>query len=481
MASIIQPKTFAHVVYRTYRFQEMLDWYVKVFGGKIQYQNPVIAFVTYDEEHHRVALLNLAIVKGESQARTPRGQPGMDHVAYGYRSLRELLDKYLELKAIGVLPYWCIHHGITVSLYYADPDGNQMEFQTDSYTSNEDANAFMYGPRLRREPDRRGIRSRRNARAPAPRRERGVAAAAHAASARLRDPRLDAELSRSRRRRAALHNQREETSIMTIDRRSFSLALGTLGASTLWSTTSQAQPAGTPVRIGGTLALTGPLSSVGLVHKLTGEIYVDELNKRGGLLGRPVEWIVKDDQSKPDLTRTLYEQLVNSDKVDLLIGPYGTSAILSAMGVAQRYNKILVHHTFGVPPLAKYPQQFYGWAVGPEPDKSTPGIVLDALAAAGKTPKTVAIVTSKFPSVHYISLGAREVARQRGVREVLFLEWDFGNRDFGPVASRIKDADPDLIWGGALGLEANQIWTRSRRSTMRRAAASGSRRRRGRC
>src|SRR5690606_13818551 len=133
---------------------------------------------------------------------------------------------------------------------------------------------------------------------------------------------LDAELSRSRRRRAALHNQREETSIMTIDRRSFSLALGTLGASTLWGTTSQAQPTGTPVRIGGTLALTGPLSSVGLVHKLTGEIYVDELNKRGGLLGRPVEWIVKDDQSKPDLTRTLYEQLVNSDKVDLLIGPY---------------------------------------------------------------------------------------------------------------------------------------------------------------
>jgi len=152
MASIIQPKTFAHVVYRTYRFQEMLDWYVKVFGGKIQYQNPVIAFVTYDEEHHRVALLNLAIVKGESQARTPRGQPGMDHVAYGYRSLRELLDKYLELKAIGVLPYWCIHHGITVSLYYADPDGNQMEFQTDSYTSNEDANAFMYGPGFAENP-----------------------------------------------------------------------------------------------------------------------------------------------------------------------------------------------------------------------------------------------------------------------------------------------------------------------------------------
>ncbi len=244
---------------------------------------------------------------------------------------------------------------------------------------------------------------------------------------------------------------------MTIDRRSFSVALGALSALTAWSPGAVAQPTGAPVRIGGTLSLTGPLSSVGMVHKLTGEIYIDELNKRGGLLGRPVEWVLKDDQSKPDLTRTLYEQLVNSDKVDLLIGPYGTGAILSAMGVAQRFNKTLVHHTFGVPPMAKYDQQFYSWALGPEPDKTVPAIVFNALAAGNKAPKTIAIVTSKFPSVHFISLGAREVAKQRGIKEVLFLEWDFGNRDFGPIAGRIKDANPDLIWGGALGLEANQI------------------------
>ena len=76
-------------------------------------------------EQLQVLLLNMGIVVGPSDARTPRGQPGMDHVAYGYRSLGELLDKYVELKAAGVLPYWSIHHGITVSLYYADPDGNQ--------------------------------------------------------------------------------------------------------------------------------------------------------------------------------------------------------------------------------------------------------------------------------------------------------------------------------------------------------------------
>ena len=72
------------------------------------------------------------------------------------------------------------------------------------------------------------------------------------------------------------------------------------------------------------------------IHTLVGEIYVEQANKRGGWLGRPLEWIVKDDQSKPELARTLYEQLVTADKVDQLMGPYATGAILSAMGVAQK-------------------------------------------------------------------------------------------------------------------------------------------------
>jgi branched-chain amino acid transport system substrate-binding protein len=244
---------------------------------------------------------------------------------------------------------------------------------------------------------------------------------------------------------------------MTMNRRSFVAAAGTLGAGPWLVSPAVAQPSGAPVRIGGTLALTGPLSSTGLVHKLTGEIYVEALNKRGGLLGRPVEWVLKDDQSKPDLARTLYEQLVTSDKVDLLIGPYATGAILSAMGVAQRYGKTIVHHTFGIPSLAKYDQQFPAWALGPEPEKTIPATILDALAASAKPPKTIAIVTSKFPSVHFVALGARELAKQRGIKEVLFLEWDFGNRDFSPIAGRIKEANPDFIWSGAIGLEGNQL------------------------
>ena len=67
------------------------------------------------------------------------------------------------------------------------------------------------------------------------------------------------------------------------------------------------------------------------------------------------------------------------------------------------------------------------------------------------------MVTSKFPSVQFVAMGAREVAKKRGLKEVLFLDWEFGNKDFGPIAARIKDANPDFLWVGAIGLEGNQL------------------------
>ena len=212
-----------------------------------------------------------------------------------------------------------------------------------------------------------------------------------------------------------------------------------------------------PIRIGGTLALTGPLSATGLVHKLVSDIAIEDLNKRGGLLGRKVEYILKDDQSKPDITRTLYEQLITNDKVDLIIGPYATQGILSAMGVAERYNKVLVHHTFGIPAKAKYDKQFPTWALGPTPEKTVPNTAFDAVASLAKPPKTVAIVTTKFASVYFLSTGAREVAKEKGLKEVLYLEWDFGNRDFGPIAARLKDAAPDVVWVGGYRCRGQSI------------------------
>ena len=98
----------------------------------------------------------------------------------------------------------------------------------------------------------------------------------------------------------------------------------------------RAAPSGAPVKVGGTLSLTGFLAQTAVIHKIAAEIMIEDINSRNGFLGRPVEYILLDDQSKPDVARSLYEKLITVDKVDLIMGPYATAPILAAMGVAQR-------------------------------------------------------------------------------------------------------------------------------------------------
>jgi catechol-2,3-dioxygenase len=141
--SRIRPTKFAHVFYRTRRFEQMLNWYETVFDARVQYQNPGMAFLTYDDEHHRFAFANMSLFQPDGTETDRKGKIGVDHVAYTYASLNDLLENYAHLKEKGITPYWCVHHGITVSMYYADPDGNQMEFQVEACSSSEDATAFM--------------------------------------------------------------------------------------------------------------------------------------------------------------------------------------------------------------------------------------------------------------------------------------------------------------------------------------------------
>ena len=90
-------------------------------------------------------------------------------------------------------------------------------------------------------------------------------------------------------------------------------------ASLAMSGVGRAAPSGTPVRVGSTLSLTGPLGQTALVHKIAGEIAVEMINKRNGFLGRPVEWVLLDDQSKPEVTRSLYEKLHVASKTEAVL------------------------------------------------------------------------------------------------------------------------------------------------------------------
>lgn len=214
---------------------------------------------------------------------------------------------------------------------------------------------------------------------------------------------------------------------------------------------------GEQIRVGQSLSLTGPLGQTGLVHKIVGEIFVAKINRSGGLLGRPVEYVLLDDQSKPDTTRTLYERLITSEKVDLVLGPYGTSAILAAMAVAQRYKKLFIQSSLGLPELATYDMQFAATVGGFEAERTLGEKILDAYASTGHPVKTMAIASSKFPSAQRMAQGMEGVTKARGVQLPLFLEYDFGTHEFGSIAARVKDADPDLLWVGALGVDGNLL------------------------
>ena len=219
----------------------------------------------------------------------------------------------------------------------------------------------------------------------------------------------------------------------------------------------RAAPSGAPVKVGGTLSLTGFLAQTAVIHKIAAEMMVEEINKQNGFLGRPVEFVLLDDQSKPEVARSLYEKLITVDKVDLIQGPYATAPILAAMGVAQRYSKVMIQSSMGIPKLQTYDMAFPATPFGPEPDKTYPNVILDAMAAMPTPPKTIVVLTSKFPSAQFMALGMKEQAEKRGVKVLLYLEYESGNRDFGAIAARVKEANPDMLWVGSLGLESNQL------------------------
>ncbi len=134
------PAKFAHVVLRTTpeRFQEMVDWYLTVLGGEIVHSDGIFAFLAYDDEHHRIAIGAMP-----GLVDLPENAVGVDHFAYTYESLDDLLAQYARLKPLGIEPFWCINHGPTISMYYKDPQGNRIELQIDVFETAQQVVAWM--------------------------------------------------------------------------------------------------------------------------------------------------------------------------------------------------------------------------------------------------------------------------------------------------------------------------------------------------
>ncbi|MCA9511721.1 MAG: VOC family protein [Myxococcota bacterium] len=134
----LRPSRFSHIVLQTPRFEEMTAWYKTVLSARPLLENDVVCFLTYDEEHHRVMI-------GRNPNATPRDAraAGVVHFAYAMESLADLVGAYERLAAEGIEPVRCIDHGFTTSLYYADPDGNEVELQVDNFATRDEFNAWF--------------------------------------------------------------------------------------------------------------------------------------------------------------------------------------------------------------------------------------------------------------------------------------------------------------------------------------------------
>jgi catechol-2,3-dioxygenase len=133
----IAPTKLAHVVRRTARLDEMIAWYETVLAARVVHRDDMLAFLTYDDEHHRIAIARIPGIEDG-----PQMAAGTDHIAFTHGDLGDLLNTWARLKAEGIEPYWCLNHGPTTSMYYKDPDGNKVELQVDNFDT-EETNRWM--------------------------------------------------------------------------------------------------------------------------------------------------------------------------------------------------------------------------------------------------------------------------------------------------------------------------------------------------
>lgn len=146
------PSKFAHVVYKSRALTAMRDWYIAVLEAKVAFENSEVCFLSYDDEHHRVAILaDRKEAPSAAEGDTPRSVT-VDHVAYAYPSLWDLLDTHDRLAKQGITPYWTVNHGPTTSFYYRDPDDNGVELQVDNYPTTEELHAYFRSAEFARNP-----------------------------------------------------------------------------------------------------------------------------------------------------------------------------------------------------------------------------------------------------------------------------------------------------------------------------------------
>jgi branched-chain amino acid transport system substrate-binding protein len=205
-------------------------------------------------------------------------------------------------------------------------------------------------------------------------------------------------------------------------------------------------PAGaqTPIKIGASMSVTGTYAKPGSYQKEGYDICIDELNGKGGLLGRKVELVIYDDQSQPATAVKLYEKLITEDKVDAVMGPYSSAVSEAVANVTEKYKKVMVAPLAATTSIFKKGRKYIFMVITPAEN------YLDGLIdmAAKRGLKTVAIINEDtlFPKAS--AAGTAEAAKKRGMQVVLQEAYPKGNTDFSALLVKIKAANPDVIAAG---------------------------------
>jgi branched-chain amino acid transport system substrate-binding protein len=205
-------------------------------------------------------------------------------------------------------------------------------------------------------------------------------------------------------------------------------------------------PSGQPITIGFGMALTGPLAANGKQALLGAKIWEETINKKGGLLGRPVKLVYYDDQSNPSTVPGIYTKLLDVDKVDLVTGPYATAMIAPAMPVVMQKGKVFIG-LFGLAVNSEfnYPKYFAMIPSGPETKPSFTKGFFDVAAQQNPKPQTVALVAADQEFSRNACEGARENAKAAGLRVVYDKTYPPTTTDFSPIVRAIQATNPDIV------------------------------------
>ena len=204
-----------------------------------------------------------------------------------------------------------------------------------------------------------------------------------------------------------------------------------------------------PIKIGGTLPLTGGNASIGKVAQATAQIWAEDINKRGGLLGRKVELVIYDDQTNPTLVPGLYTKLLDVDKVDVLAGT-GTNLVAPAMPLLiERKRMIVANLALAVNDPFNYDKYFQIMPYGPNGKDELARGFFEIAAKINPKPKTVALVGADAEFANNALEGAREHAKRLGFRVVYDKSYPPNQVDFLSVVRAIAATKPDLVFVGS--------------------------------